>query len=283
MGNITTIEGQTLSVANDPGYVRGVSADYIEPQRSPTYVTGITAQMLTVQNDPGYVRSISAQYIEPDRKPASISGVTAQILTVQNDPGNVRSVSVQYIEIDIIKPDFTQPAWTTLLAALNKANGTAFTSSQLVVGTPEVWNVDGKFNTRVKVTARRSSGFSGHVLVFYPRWSIDMIVNVKKPGFDFTGKTRVWDMLPQVNTKFNLSLTQDEVMDGPVDAATQSFALVIRDGSMYFVPGSRFYFGDAPPLDAVVAVGDLSGFNRVEPPKLGDVIANGDLTGFSAA
>jgi len=110
-----------------------------------------------------------------------------------------------------------------LVALINSANGTNFTVDDLSFS--DLVSNDGPLNTSVLVTAVPSSGYSGSVRVNYGR--LDPEAALPPRGYPFStevvyeGETHWRDMIPKINTAFNITLTDNDITDNAVITVPQ--------------------------------------------------------------
>lgn len=100
-----------------------------------------------------------------------------------------------------------------LVALINSANGTNFTVDDLSFS--DLVTSDGPLNTSVLVTAAPSSGYSGSVRVNYGRLDGDEVLPPRGYPFStevvYEGETHWRQMIPKINERFNLKLTDDDI------------------------------------------------------------------------
>lgn len=257
--NVRDVRTQYLALDDSPAKLRDVRLQYAEDSAQAGAIRRLHGQVLIIAKDSARVRDVRVQSVEDYAKAAGIRRLTAQVMIRPRDPVNVRDVRIQYLEIDNSHPDFSNDAWTRLLYVANARNGWNFTKDQVTPGIPESHNVQGMWNSRVKITAQPSSGFSGSMYLYYQRYPIDTrFKEIGHPFMDLTGKTSVKDVLPELNSWFRMALTLNDVEDSPI--VNGKFTLTVKEGSWYFLPGTTYKFINLPDLTTMYPNTKLNGF-----------------------
>lgn len=149
-----------------------------------------------------------------------------------------------------------------LYALIN--NNTTFagkwSASNSTLGVPSVDNTQKNCNTKINLAALPVSGFGGNLNLFYNRRTLNSVISASISLGSIPSNTTVWAMLPTINTKYNINLTQTDVVNGTVLAGATTIALVAASTSWMFVPGSTVAVGLVASLSAVTPVTALSGF-----------------------
>lgn len=286
---VRRLSAQTLEISKDAANVRSVRAQYLDDYRNPTNIRRVTVQMLTIEKYPVNIRDVRVQMAEAAASPPAIRRLSVMAMTLTRMPINVANVRMQYLEIDNSPPEFRIDAWPKLLKIINQNNGFAFTDAMLQHSTPEVSDDPRYWNTKLKVTATPLSGFSGEMYVYYQRYPIALALDRPGPLLDFTNADSVHDLIPQINAGYELALTTADIMDSPINKATNSFVVTVKPGSWMFIEGSSFSFANIADLAELYSVVDLNGFTipftpgGIINPKVGvngiyDIVADNGST-----
>lgn len=266
---IRRLSAQILTISKDPLNMRAARASFAEDHRNPASIRRVRTQFLVIEKYPVNLRSVRVQLVEHAASPTAVRRINTQVMIRPRDALNLATVRVQYLEIDNSSPDFRLVAWPKLLQIINDTNGFAFTQAMLIPSLPEV-NTDPRYwNTKLKVTATPLSGFSGSMYVYYQRYPISEAFNKLAPLINLTGKNTVYDVLPQLNTNYDLALTSADVEDGPIDKATNSFVLKAKAGSWFFLEGTEFTYQNIHDMRDIYTKVDLPGWDL--PSTVGGV------------
>lgn len=163
--------------------------------------------------------------------------------------------------------DFTESPQEILAAMINRDNGTTFVASQLDFGTPEV-NVGVK-NTKITVSAKVGSGFSGSVQVIYDRINLAQVPGVRGTVFTTDGEVAIAHLIPKINAAYQINLSLADIVDAP---------LPIFSGA---TPNQTLTFTLMATATCLIYQGSLTLSIRRQNIALGDVITDtvlGDLT-----
>jgi hypothetical protein len=148
----------------------------------------------------------------------------------------------------------------------NRKVPTAFSSSNTTLGTPTALSSPDAngHNTSIALTAKAGTGYSGSTTFYYLRRPLtDAIPAGTSISLGtIASATNVWALLPTINTKYGLSLVQQDVVNTAVPAGAGAIVLTIADGSYLFVPGSQSVVGIQSVLSSAVAVTALPGFTN---------------------
>lgn len=259
--NLRAVRVQYLVLDDSPANLRDVRIQTLEDDAAPVSIRRVSGQVLTRSKDPVNLRAGRLQVMEDSASPASVRRVTAQVLIRPRDPINVASVRVQYLEIDNPTPDFRLAAWPKILETINNNNGFNFTQAMLLPGTPEVSTDPRYWNTKLEVTATPLSGFSGKMYIYFQRYDISVAFDRLAPLLDLSTANTVHDVLGQLNTNYDLSLTAADVENSPINRAAGTFTLTVKPGSWYFVPGSKFDYQNIYDMRNIFPKQDLLGWD----------------------
>jgi len=263
--NVRDVRVQHLALDDSPAKLRDVRLQFAEDTAQPGGLRRLHGQVLVIAKDSARVRDVRVQSVEDYAKAAGFRRMTGMVLTRLRGEASVRDVRVQYLEIDNSHPNFANDAWTRLLYVANAQNGWNFTKEQITPATPEAHNVAGMWNTRVKITAQPSSGFSGDMYLYYQRYPINTrFKEIGHPFLNLTGKTSVKDVLPDLNSWFSMSLSLNDVEDSPI--VDGKFTLTAKEGSWYFLPGTTFKFVNLPDLTTMYPKTKLNGWDGATQP-----------------
>lgn len=197
-------------------------------------------------------------------------------------PSNVRG-KVTYIQGKYLKrrkrlPDFTKFGHQALLDRINDLNQTRFTFNDLEFGSPEIL-YNQPYNTRVRVFAKAPSGLTRYVDVQYNRFRLlDALPSKELVDYTptVTDTTTVHDLLVDINYRYGVALTPNDVYDDPVPTDGSWITLRVKNTSYLYEPEDS----DLIPVSMKITSTDLSGF---ESPvfSLIPAITVTDLTGFN--
>jgi hypothetical protein len=211
--------------------------------------------------------------------------VTMSDTTTSEDPivpSNVRG-KVTYIQGKYLKrrkrlPDFTKYGKQLLLERINDLNQTRFTFNDLEFGSPEI-QYNQPYNTRVRIFAKAASGLTRYVDVQYNRFRL-LNALPSKELVDYsptvTDTTTVHDLLVDINYRYGVALTEDDVYDDPVPTDGSWITLRVKETSYLYEPEDS----DLIPVNLRITTTDLSGFSA-PVFSLIPAITVTDLTGFN--
>lgn len=206
------------------------------------------------------VRDASLYVAVPVAPVAQVRNVSIDVLMDDIRSPSVRTANLTVIGTQVGKlyPNWATPAKANLLAKINAQYGQKFTLALLDIGVPEAF-AGGDFNSRVKITPLAGSGYSGSMWMRLNRFSIDTAFIGKSLDAYKVDGTTIHGILSKINTDFGLSLTADEIEDGPYDKAVGRVVLKVKAGSIYYLPGSSAILG---PTEIALSFSttDLSGF-----------------------
>ncbi len=199
--------------------------------------------------------------------PIVASGVRGKVIYAQG----------KYLKRRKRLPDFTRFGHQVLLDRLNDANQTKFTFNDLEFGAPEV-QYNQPYNTRVRVYARAPAGLTRYVDIQYNRVSILNALSSKEL-VDYTptvtDTTTVHDLLTDINYRYGVALTSDDVYDDPVPTDGSWITLRVKETSYIFEAEDS----DLIPVGIEILTTDLTGFTA-PVFSLTTVLTMTDLSGF---
>lgn len=125
-------------------------------------------------------------------------------------------------------------------------------------------------NTQIVLLPLPPSGHKKEQTVFYRRLPIDVLADLPSEmveavpvNIPFT----IHEVLPEINNKLGLALTEEEVVDATYDTGHARYPLVISAGSKAWLGGSSYAFevvivsGDQIPIEEKIATRALNGLN----------------------
>lgn len=126
------------------------------------------------------------------------------------------------------------------LTALIKASANEdFSERSLTIGTPStVAETPEGANTSVLVSDT-AGDYTGSVELFYTRRSLeDIWIDVVPTPVDLTDISTTHGLISQINVQTGLTLTIDDIVDEAIVVSNDSVAIVAKEGSCFFTPGS---------------------------------------------
>ncbi len=289
------VGAQYLTVDQTPANVRKVGGEYLESVHPSAKVRGVGGQFLVVSKTPANLSNVQGEYIETVHPHAKIRRVGGQYLKIKKSPANVRNVSGElletvhphakvrrvgghYLKRPLSLPDFSKDPREHLLERINDLNNTRFTLKDVVLSEPFV--AQHYFhNTRVRVTAKPYSGYSGHVDVVYTRVPLTKAIQWSGDThpFEVEEGATTHDLIDQINEHFGIKLLPEDLVDEEI-ADPLALEFTVSPTSYYYLPDSGVGFGRS--LDGELPVKDLSGFVLPPIPQLANVLRQQDLEGF---
>lgn len=212
---------------------------------------------------------------------AELRKVNGYALATTVEPITLRDIG-GYVLVDQVKrPNLNVSGLTGLLAAINKEKATSFIASMLTFDPPQP-NADSSspYNTTIKVTAKKASGYSGNYTFQYARNALSEAFDGQVLDMPGVVGTTIWGTLAAINAKFSIKLEQYDVADGPIAQGATSFLLTVLGSSIYFIPGSTIKLGDVDhdiPFATVAPVTDLLSFDP-EPTDLSLLITGSTIS-----
>lgn len=180
-------------------------------------------------------------------------------------------------------------------------NGVKFDSRDVTFGAPEVYPIAGfdtiERNTRLTVSPGNISGFSGDRIVFYRRLDLKDITPVSLNSITiFELPVSTHQLLDQINLRYGLSLSVDDVQDVMYPSTQGPFPLIAKASSLVWIgeyslplsfpainllgPNLEGFTRVPRHLDRLLPVKDLHGFTRHK--ELEYLLDHKELLGFEA-
>lgn len=123
-----------------------------------------------------------------------------------------------------------------------------WSASNSTLGTPAADNSQPNCNTKISLTAKTASGYSGSLNLFYNRRPLGDVITGSVSLGTISSATTILALLPTINSKYGINLTSQDLVDGPVPAGSSTITLTAASGSWLFQPGSQGYAGQNIPL-----------------------------------
>lgn len=162
-----------------------------------------------------------------------------------------------------------------LTAMINQDNNNHIAPGvDFTFGVPAAFDGDDGRNTKVTLTPVAGTPYAGPQDIEYWRLGIDAIGRLPEGSVDPVsvpaGAFTIHGILTTINTALGLNLTTDEVEEAAYTGGEDTYTLTVLDTSLCWF-GSTYdfaaYIGDADiPLDEVITITSLSGFDYVQPP-----------------
>lgn len=166
--------------------------------------------------------------------------------------------------------DYTRDELSIVIDLIRGINTTYPLSPTMVTfGLPAVFAPTTEYprNTKLIASAIPGRGYIGPQTFYYNRVPLSGFISPMTPViFTITNETLKSDLLPQINQRFKINLTQQNIIDGPLpDLAGQG--IFQQDIEIQAGPNSLVYIGSLPliiapdviPLSQLVSNTDLSG------------------------
>lgn len=153
--------------------------------------------------------------------------------------------------------DFKRTEAEIALALIGRDNGIYLLPDQVVFGTPV--QILGVRNTVVILTANTSSLFYGNKTIYYNRVSLNNLLANKNKTFNRNTSLKLSDLLPQINERFDLNLSKDQIVDSDLDHQSDSVVtLTLKPSNLVFIGSiSLSVVNNIPPLTANFDGGEL--------------------------
>lgn len=159
-----------------------------------------------------------------------------------------------------------------VLAALNAANGTTFTTNDIVFANPQVvagtWKDKTTLkNTGVVVTAKAGGTYQGRANILYDRLPLAALDPTKLKGFQCAAyqPAKIYDLLPWLKYWNGIQLTSDDINDGDLvdnGDGTKTAVISAKPTSYGWVGSvSILVAPGGASLNSVLEVPDLMGLN----------------------
>jgi hypothetical protein len=168
--------------------------------------------------------------------------------------------------------NYNQPSQQILLDLVNDTNTqngsllSPLTTEQVDIGGPVVLVGDDAGNTSVSLTAIAGSGYSDSVTVKYNRIEMSSIPGALSTVFSRNGSTTLSGLLTEINTRYGLQITQDDIVDATINLnpllpnGTESMGLTASSTALVWLGQLPITIqNDLVPLDQVVLTVNLGG------------------------
>lgn len=207
-------------------------------------------------------RKVSATAFVSDAG-ATIRQITGYAFETVPPAGTVRQIAGYAFQQTPPALNLSVTGDLALYALIN--NNTTFTgkwsATNSTLGVPAVDNTQLNCNTKINLAALSVSGYGGSINLYYNRRTLGSAISASISLGTIASNTTVWAMLPTINSKYNINLTQTDVVNGTVLAGATSIALVAASSSWLFQPGSSVAVGIVQALATVTPTTALPGFN----------------------
>jgi hypothetical protein len=193
--------------------------------------------------------------------------VNGYALATTVEPITLRGINGYALVDQVKRPDLNISGKVGILAAINKEQGTSFIASQLTFGVPQpTADQTQTYNTTIRVTAKKSSGYSGYYTFQYARYALSEAFDGQALDLPGVVGTTIWGTLDAINTKFFIKLEQYDVADGPITPGATSILLTVLDSSIYYKSGTTIRLGSTDidiPFATIAPVTNALGFDPV--------------------
>jgi len=132
-----------------------------------------------------------------------------------------------------------------LLMIVAKANTVRPTTDFTAVAVEALTN-DANYNARVQVKASAASGLKGTKWFRYNRVPISRMT-LDPNNIPLGTATTIYEALSAISAVVGITLTVDDVVDGPISASAYTVELVAKSTSYWFIPGSKVTIGQTLP------------------------------------
>lgn len=164
--------------------------------------------------------------------------------------------------------DFTKAPDQVLLDQINHDNTSTLTLAQITYGIPTAMTgTNPNPDTQITLTAASGSGYSGSVTVSYNRVQLNSIPGARTTIFPIGSASKISDLVPAVNTAYQINLTSADYTDGVLPTFTGT-------------PNEEHAFQIAATADSVVYEGVMNLTVQANDIPLSSVITTQSLTGL---
>ena len=129
--------------------------------------------------------------------------------------------------------DYRKPAEQLVLEIINIENGIELTTKDISIDKP-ISTPTALRNTKVALIAKPGSKLKGTVLISYNRVAMSHIAKDKSTEFPITNETKISDLIPAIDSRYNTRLQPVDYIDGPLPNIN---ALSNNSGSIDLVAG----------------------------------------------
>ena len=172
----------------------------------------------------------------------------------------------------MIITDFKKLPKQIIVDLINYDNDTNLVEELLTFGTPVVTTAP--FNTSLVVSSVPDSNYIGSVTLKYDRIDIATLLGSKSINIPVGSATKVSDLIPIINNRFNINLTSDDYVDKYLPTLElndineiKSFNITINPNSLIFIKELNLYAVSSEILlSSVITRIVLNGLIYIEPP-----------------
>jgi hypothetical protein len=169
--------------------------------------------------------------------------------------------------------DFTKDPKQILLDLINDQNSSSLQVAMLTFGLPTAATGSSPArDTDLILTAVQGSGYTGSVTVSYNRVDMATIPGVRATVFQKGDATKISDLIPEINTAYQLALTTDDYVDGALPTFTgtpneqHDFNVVAGADSIPYRGTMILQVkADDIPLSSVITTTTLNGLTYTQP------------------
>lgn len=138
--------------------------------------------------------------------------------------------------------DFTKLPKQIIVDLINYDNDTALAPELLTFGNPTV--ITGINNTSLIVTAVPDIHYEGSVTLNYNRIDIGTIPGIRNTNLAIGTATRISDLIPAINAKYQINLTADDYIDEILPVFITNDVNEIQTFELYTNPNSLIFIRD---------------------------------------
>ena len=165
--------------------------------------------------------------------------------------------------------DFTKDPDQVLLDQINHDNASSLTLALIQFGLPTAMTgTNPNPDTQITVSSQAGSGYTGSVVVGYNRVNLATIPGTRNTVYALGNAANISDMIPEVNTAYQINLTSADYTDGPLPTFTGG------------IPNEEHNFQIAATADSVVYEGVMTLTLKSNDIPLSSVITQPTLTGL---
>lgn len=170
--------------------------------------------------------------------------------------------------------DFTKDPDQVLLDQINHDNASSLTLALISFGLPTAaTGSNPNPDTNITVSSQAGSGYSGDVTVGYNRVDLSTIPGSRNTIYSIGNAANVSDMIPEVNTAYQINLTSADYTDAPLPTFTGGIPNESHPFQIAATADSVVYEGvmtltvksDDIPLSSVITLATLTGLVYVQP------------------
>ncbi len=119
-----------------------------------------------------------------------------------------------------------------LFNQINENNNIVLDPTQYTISSPTAYSNSSNplSNTQVTISPIPLNGYVGDVTIYYQRIDISTVLNAQTATFNLANLTMLSDLLPQINTAYNLDLLASDIVDTALPVANPTYpnaALVV--------------------------------------------------------